>query len=69
MRYTKKVLVNLQNGNNIAVTTAQNIMELMLLALENGLAVKREDIVVTEPNADEKRPRGRPRQFPPKVIY
>ena len=68
MIYTKKVLINMSKDINITTTTNQSIMELMLIAKENGLDWNRKDIVIPEPNADEKRPRGRPRQFSPRVI-
>ncbi|KAH3882232.1 hypothetical protein DPMN_006166 [Dreissena polymorpha] len=54
MRYTKKVLINMLKDINITTTTYQSIMELMLIAKENGLDWNRKDIVIPEPNADEK---------------
>jgi len=66
MKYTKKVLIKMLESINVPATTNQSIMELMLIAKENGLDWKREDVVIPEPN--EKRPRGRPIQFSPKVI-
>lgn len=68
MRYTKKTLTKLLQDNGVT-TTAKSIAALLLLALENG-AITREDVIKPDkPDLDtEKRPRGRPRKYPPKEV-
>jgi hypothetical protein len=61
MKFTKKGLIKLLQENGITTTT-KSIIELMLLALDNEI-LKREDVV---PADVDKRPRGRPRQYPQK---
>ena len=53
--------------NNIT-TTAKSIAALMLIALDNGV-ITREEVLRNEPKQEsEKKPRGRPRKYPPKEV-
>lgn len=67
MKYTKKALIKLLQDNDVS-TTAKSIAELVIIALDNGV-LKREDILCPEKEKlDGKRPRGRPRKYPPKEV-
>ena len=67
MLYSKKSLQKMLQDNNIT-TTAKSIAALMLIALDNGV-ITREEILRNEPKQEsEKKPRGRPRKYPPKEV-
>lgn len=66
MKYTQKNLMKLLQDAGIS-TTAKSIAKLLIIALDNGV-LKREDILGPEKEKPEKKPRGRPRKYPPKEV-
>lgn len=65
MLYTKRDLLKLLADNNINATT-NNLPELVVIALDKNV-ITRDDVFRSKVEK-EKRPRGRPRKYPPKEV-
>lgn len=66
MRYTKENLIKLLKDKGVSVT-GKSVAALLILALDNDV-ITREDVIKQDKlDTDvEKKPRGRPRKYPPK---